>query len=233
MLEIFSHLNIGLVLGISAFIAHIIGYSVYAFYLFHERIRPNAASWFMWLIGGWIEYITFDAIGESHWSTSALPFACVVGIGFIFAITLFQQIRVMRRHGRSGRIKYHHPDRSDYILTGFDLGAGFIWLFWKLAALANTLAVSTSIITFIPIWKTTYATHEEHPLPWVIWCVAYVLMFGAVLAEGGTDMWIKTFYPLYYFVLHLIVLLLCFKYIRDICAPIIHRSKSLLRVLKT
>lgn len=233
MLGVFSHSDIALALGAIAFIAHIIGYGLYSFYLLHERIRPNAASWFMWLVGGWIEYLTFDAIGESHWSTSALPLACVIGLGCIFLVTLFLQARSMWRHGHSGRIKYHHPDRSDYVLTGFDLGAGFIWVFWKLAAFANFLAVSTSIITFIPIWKTTYTTNEEHPLPWTIWCVAYICMFAAVLVEGGQGMWIKTFYPLYYFVLHFIVLLLCFSFGRELCALLIHRSKEMVGMLKT
>lgn len=207
-------MDLALILGTSAFVLHISAYLLYAYHIFHERIRPNAASWFMWLIGGVIEYLTFNAIGESHWSTSALPLACVVGLVIIFSTTLFLQLRAHFIHSRYNKVSYHHPDRSDYALTMFDLGAGFSWLYWNIPGIANIVAVGTSVISFIPIWKTTYKKNEEHPVPWILWSVAYFCMFVAVLIEGGEGTFIKLFYPIYYFLLHFVMVLLSSTYTR-------------------
>ncbi len=212
-------------LGILAFISHISAYLIYTYYIFKEDIRPNAASWFMWLIGGWVEYITYDALGESHWSTSALPLACVIGLTIILSATIFLQIK--NRLAKEGkRICYHAPEKGDYYLTGFDISALLIWIYSHAAAFANILAVSTSIISFIPIWKTTYQTGEERATPWALWVFAYICMTGAVLIEGGLDIAYKLFYPIYYLFLHIVVLLLCFKQVRNFIATKIMLKRS-------
>lgn len=198
------------IFGIAAFSLHLTAYLLYAYFIFRGSVRPNAASWFMWLVGGWVEYLTYDAIGDGHWSTSALPFACVIGLSIIFATTVFLQMR--SRIGRTHQsMQYHAPERADYFLVLFDLSTLVIWLKWSLAGLANMLAVGSSIVTFIPIWRTTYETHEENPVPWLMWCMAYTCMFVAVSIEGGEELAFKLFYPIYYFGLHLVVALLCFK----------------------
>jgi len=209
-----TELDLALALGLIAFTLHISAYILYAYHIFHERIRPNAASWFMWLIGGVIEYLTFDAIGESHWSTSALPLACVIGLVIIFSATTYLQLRAYFNPSTRKPISYHHPEKSDYALTIFDLGAGFSWLYWNIPGLANMVAVSTTIISFIPIWKTTYLHNEEHPTPWILWSIAYLCMFGAVIVEGGEGLFFKLFYPGYYFLLHIVMVLLTLTYTR-------------------
>ncbi len=211
--------------GIAAFTLHLSAYLLYAYFIFRGSIRPNAASWFMWLVGGWVEYLTYNAIGDGHWSTSALPFACVIGLTIIFSTTVLLQVRNMASSTKR-ELHYHAPERSDYFLTLFDLSTLVIWLKWSAAGIANILAVGSSVVTFIPIWRTTYETHEENPLPWLMWCAAYVSMLVAVLIEGGPELIFKLFYPVYYFILHLGVALLCFKGPRSIIHTCMRMLKS-------
>lgn len=201
-------------LGVLSFIVHLVAYAWYAHGIFHERIRPNAAAWFMWFVGNVIELLTYDAILGSHWSTSALPFACVIGVGLIFLATLLSQ---MRQHtNATGKVVYHVPERGDYFLVLFDLGAGMLWVTKGWAGIANMIAVATSALSFFPIWRTTYTHyHEEHLGPWILWSLAYVAMFAAVVLEGGESFVVRSFYPLYYFILHIVVVLLFFRPFRE------------------
>jgi hypothetical protein len=165
----------------------------------------------MWLVGAWVEYITYDAI-DSHWSTSALPYACLIGVGLILVATAILELIQWIRHVK--RINYEMPERVDYYMVGADIGAYAFYLLTGGAAWANFIAVSTTIITFIPIWRTTFRNGNEHPGPWFIWCIAYLLMFVAVLAEGGDHIFAQSFYPIYYLFLHAMVAFLSIQGIR-------------------
>lgn len=46
-------------------------------------------------------------------------------------------------------------------------------------------------------------------------CVAYVAMLGAILSDGGETVLAQSFYPVYFFVMHLIVALLAIKSFRS------------------
>lgn len=200
-----------LVFGLAAFVLHLIAYGWYALEIFRGRTRPNAASWLMWLFGAWVEFETYDAI-DSNWSTSALPFACLLGVCVIFITTTTVQVKTW--FSGSGGTVYQKPDSKDYYLVLADVGAYVLYLATGGAAWANFIAVSTTIVTFIPIWKTTLRYGNEHPGPWIVWCVAYLMMFAAVVVEGGNRMLVQSFYPVYYFFLTLIVALLAITRIR-------------------
>ncbi len=195
--------NAAEVFGTAAFSLHVLGYIIYARHVLSEKIRPNAATWFMWLFGGIVELVTYDAITGSHWSTTALPFACVIGVGIIGISITIAQLR------NKGRVVYHKPTRSDYYLVAFDMLAGALWLLGFSPVLANMIAVSTSITTFIPLWRTTYnEPKSEDPIPWMIWCAAYTMMTLAIMMGNGSGEIGLYFYPLYYFALHFTVIIL-------------------------
>lgn len=196
--------------GMAAFSLHLIGYFLYARHIFHEKIKPNAATWIMWLIGGVVEWQTYDHMIGSHWSTSALPFACVLGLGAIFLATVYSQRREKLRGGQ--RTMYHKPELQDWTFVTFDVAALMIWLFFDMAEEANIVAVATTVVTFIPIWRTTWREPEsEHPTMWLIWCLAYACMLAALLLGHSTNIWWQGFYPVYYFVLHFVVAILAFR----------------------
>lgn len=196
--------------GILALTLHLVGYGLYGWSVFHEWGRPHILTWFMWFGGGIVEYATYQAIPGAHWSSNALPLACVMGLGFI---TLAIIISHFKHWFRGTEYQYESPEIKDYWLFGFDAGAGLLWWGgqWQ-AALANIVAVGTSVFTFIPIWRTVYQKPDsEHYLPWIIWTAAYMAMFIAVLTGPGSKEWELYFYPLTYFVFHAIVALLCLR----------------------
>ncbi len=198
--------------GTLALLLHLAGYVWYALGILHGRTRPNAASWFMWLVGAWVEYRTFDAI-DSHWATSALPLACFLGCCAIFAVTAVLQLA--KRAAGSRAVIYLPARGTDYLAVGFDLGAWALYVATGGAAWANVLAVTTSVVSFIPIWKSTLRHGHEAPGPWFVWCAAYLAMLGAVLTGPGTQMLAQSVYPAYYLLLSAVVAALTFAGVRE------------------
>ncbi len=211
--DFFTHLqdelSIALAFGSIAFVLHIIGYTWYSVEILRGHTRPNAATWMMWLLGAWVEWYTYDAI-ESHWSTSALPLACLIGVCSVALVTSMLQFRVLLRNEEN--VIFEPSDPRDYWLVGADIGALIFYFLTEEAFWANFIAVSTTIVTFWPIWKTTLKNGYERPGPWVVWCLAYYFMWLAVLAEENktADLELQ-FYPLYYLLLHVIVAVLAFR----------------------
>ncbi len=196
--------------GVLALILHLIGYSMYGWMVLHEWGRPHILTWFMWLGGGIVEYATYQAIPGAHWSSNALPLACVLGLGFITIAIIYAQIKNWLH---KTEYQYEKPEKKDYWLFGFDAGAGALWWIdkWS-AALANSVAVSTSVFTFIPLWRAQWRNPEsEHYLPWFIWTAAYMAMFMAVLTGDAAHTWELYVYPLTYFAFHAVVVMLCFR----------------------
>lgn len=201
-----------IVFGALALLLHVAGYVWYAREIFRGRTRPNAASWFMWLVGAWVEYVTFDAI-DSHWATSALPLACFVGCCAIFAVTAALQLAKWRTGSRE--TVYQPAHWPDYVAVSADLVAYVAYALTGGAAWANAFAVTTSIVSFIPIWKTTWRHGHETPGPWLIWCAAYLMMLAAVLTGSGSERLAQSVYPAYYFALSLVVAGLSFAGLRN------------------
>jgi hypothetical protein len=202
-------LSIAEFFGVCALVLHLIAYGLYAREVFHERIRPNVITWLMWLFGGVVELVTYDAIFGAHWSSSALPFACVIGIGGITLAIAYAQLRNYRK---KTIYRFHRPIALDYLLVLFDLAAIVYWLLGGDAVIANMLAVSTSLITFIPLWRTTYQDPEgEQDLPWILWSCAYLLMIGAVYFGDAPHELGLYFYPVYYLLLHMSIAVLTLR----------------------
>jgi hypothetical protein len=163
----------------------------------------------MWLFGGLVEFFTYNAIKSSHWSTSALPLACVLGIGMICVVTSIAQFRSSKA---AAGLVFLPPERVDYFMVGFDVTALLGWVIGLGAAIANFFAVSTSIVTFIPIWRTTWKDPTgERPLPWALWSLAYAFMFFAVACGEGAWNAELYFYPVYYFILHVVMVFLSMR----------------------
>ena len=196
--------------GIIALILHLTGYAIYGWSVFHEWGRPHVLTWFMWLGGGIVEYATYQAIPGAHWSNNALPLACVLGLGFI---TLAIIVAKVKSWFKGTEYSYEPPEKKDYLLFGFDAGSGWLWWtqVWS-AALANFVAVGTSIFTFIPLWRTVYKDPDtEHYLPWIIWTAAYMAMFLTVLTGPEPEQWELYMYPVSYFLFHAIVTVLSLR----------------------
>jgi hypothetical protein len=196
-------------LGSVAFILHIAGYAVYTAEVLRAEIRPNVATWFMWLFGSAVEVLTYNAIPGGHWATSALPFGCFLGILAACVATVIKRVR-------SGSGSVHTPERSDWVWLSFDVMAAVYWLGGGSSALANAFAVSTSVFSFIPIWRTTFNDPtSEKPLAWLLWSLAYAAMLLAVITgDGANEVGLYT-YPVCYLIFHVIVLWLSLRHHTD------------------
>lgn len=210
------------VFGILAFSLHLLAYGMYAQQVLAEKVKPNVATWLMWLFGGIVEWQTYDHMTDSHWSSSLLPLACVLGLVAITFATFVSQTRERRRG--TGRVIYHKPKLQDWAFVSFDVLALAIWFWFDLAEMANAIAVGTTVVTFIPIWRTTWQEPEsERPAMWLIWCVAYACMFISVLLRDTDNLLWQSFYPVYFFALHAVVAILAFRVIQ----PKRHRAQPI------
>jgi hypothetical protein len=199
-------------LGVLALLLHVWGYAWYAREIFRGRTRPNAASWLMWLVGAWVEYVTFNAI-DSDWASSALPLTCFLGCCAIFIATAALQFAKWRSGSRD---RVYHPARwADYAAVSADLGAYAAYAVTGGAAWAHAFAVVTSMVSFIPIWRTTWRHGCEMTGPWLVWCAAYLAMLGAVLAGDGGERLAQSVYPVYYFLLSAVVAGLSYPRLRQ------------------
>jgi hypothetical protein len=215
--------NLSSLFGVFALLLHLIGYAWYALCILRGRTRPNAASWSMWLFGAWVEFVTYDAI-DGHWATSALPFTCFLGCCTIFVVTVALQFS--RWFAGESDVVYEKARRHDFWAMSADAAAYGLFLATGGAAWANVLAVSTSIVTFVPIWKTTLRHGHEQPGPWLVWCAAYLAMLGAVIAGSREQLLAQGFYPAYYFVLSLVVALLSFAKFRIFVGRYLQQKSS-------
>lgn len=199
------------VFGTIALLLHVAGYAWYAREIFRGRTRPNVASWLMWLVGAWVEYVTFDAI-DSHWSTSALPLACFLGCCAIFIVTAALQFAKWR--SGSGETVYYPARWPDYAAVSADLAAYAAYAITGGAAWAHAFAVITSIVSFIPIWRSTWRHGYEASGPWLVWCAAYLAMLAAVMSGTGSERLAQSVYPAYYLMLSAVVAGLSFSAVR-------------------
>ncbi len=209
MLGIFVPKTASELFGSLAFVIYLAAYVLYAKKVLAAEIRANAATWLMWLFGGYVEYATYTHIPGAHWATNALPLACLIGVGSICTV-----ICIAQRKNRENTVAYHEPERVDYLLLSFDVIAGAYWLAGGDATTANAIAVLSSIGSYWPLWRTTKEKPgSERPLPWFLWSLALAMMLAAVATGENTQKEVGLYiYPAYYLVLHGITLCLALRY---------------------
>jgi hypothetical protein len=171
-------------------------------------MQLNIASWFIWFTTGLIEYITFDAI-DSNITTSALPIACLLGIVYmgcvVFCLHIYRTLKGVKK------TYFVDIEITDLILISSAVMSFAIFTIGNNPILANILIVSASILSFFPMWKAALRNESEHPGPWILMCIAYIAMVCAIVAAQSPYLLAQCFYPLFFFILHLIVALLAFK----------------------
>lgn len=177
-----------MILGILAGLVQLAGYWYYHKVMSdYDGHAPNAASWFMWGVGGVTELIVYAALVGNH-SKEILPAVCAVVVIITF-------VRVWWRE------RSLSMDRSDWMVVAFDAAVVAFWFVTKNPFASNALLGVDMLLSFWPILKTTRKNPScEHPLPWMIWTVAYGLLTLVVVIqwENGWEL----IYPVLYMVLH-------------------------------
>lgn len=186
-------MELSVLLGILSGVLQLIGYWIYVRSMLRTEIRPNSASWFIWAYGAAIETTSyFEMSGDVV--KSILPIACT----FASIATFVLMLKV----GQFKKLK-----TLDYICVGIDLLALVVWWLYHSATYAHLVAMSSVIISFIPIiWDTWNDPRSEKPLPWLIWSSAYAV--ATIVVFMRFEKWEDVVYSGMYFVCHLPVLLI-------------------------
>lgn len=180
--------NLALTLGVLAGLIQLAGYWQY------NRImssspdhKPNAASWFMWGVGGFTELIIYANTADDR-EKEILPAVCAL-------VAVFMLFRVW---SRSGGLSL---DKHDKRIIGLDLGLVAFWFITRNLLISNLFLALDMYVSFRPILKSVRKNPlSEHPLPWRTWTIAYSLL--TVLTIVQWEGWLELIYPAFYMVLH-------------------------------
>ena len=149
--------------------------------------KPNAASWFMWGVGGVTELIVYAALVQDR-AKEVLPAVCAVAVVLTFW-------RVWRKEG------FGKLERQDWWTIGLDVAVVVVWFATKNPILSNVLLGVDMIASFAPVLSSTWRDpRSEHPKPWRTWTCAYSLLTLVVILQWESG-W-ELIYPVLYAVLH-------------------------------
>jgi uncharacterized protein len=167
-------------LGGLAALAQIAAYLVYLRLFRAGKIEPNGASWLMFAYGTAL-LVFLEWRNEATWFELALPISCAM-MSIIVAIQCF----------RSNAVE--SVDRVEKLTFGLDLGLTILYLVVALFisghskyAVAFLVAGNVTTFTaFAPLVRSTlHSPDREQPLPWMMWTVAYGLLFLATVSSDG------------------------------------------------
>ena len=179
--------NLALTLGVLAGLVQLAGYWQYNKAMSHAGHKPNAASWFMWGIGGVTELVVYSSLVKDR-SKEILPAVCAVVVIITF-VRIWWRDRTL------------NMDCHDWIVVGFDALVVVFWFVTKNPFAANALLGIDMFLSFIPIIGSTYRNPaSEHPHPWATWTIAYSLLTLVVILQWENS-W-ELIYPVLYVVLH-------------------------------
>ena len=179
--------QLAIALGILAGLVHLAGYWQYHQFISRRDNDPNAASWFMWGVGGGVELFIYDSLVR-NWAKDFLPFTCSVG-----ALITFLRMGLRESSFRL--------DREDLISIAMDAGLVAFYIKSHDVVVSNWLLGLDMILSFLPILRTTWREPaREHPQSWATWTISYTLLAIAVFLAKGVLL--ELLYPVLYMVLH-------------------------------
>jgi SET domain len=168
------------VLGGLAAIAQIAAYLVYLHLFRAGKIEPNGTSWLMFAYGTAL-LVFLEVRNGAAWFELALPVACGT-MSVIVSVLCF----------RSNAVE--PADGVEKLAFGADLSLTIAYLAVALAvsgqskyAVAFLVAGNlTAFTSFAPLVRSTWhSPSREQPLPWMMWTVAYALLFASTFLSEG------------------------------------------------
>jgi SET domain len=167
-------------LGSFAAVAQVVAYVGYLRLFLAGKIRPNAASWFMFAYGTAVMTV-LEWQSSAQWFELALPITCA-------SMSLIVALLCLRNHAT------YAIDRSEKITFGADVLLTIAYIvsaivirghnkFVVLFVVAGNITTFTS---FAPlVLSTRREPQREQPLPWTIWTCAYGSLLAATIAADG------------------------------------------------
>lgn len=176
-------------IGLVAGVIQAIGYIWYNVLAYKKIITPNAGSWFIWSYGNAIICWQYILSGQHLTFKESLPVVCsilcVLTAVFLVLLKRFAKISL-----------------QEIVILIADIAITMYWLLMKENVITQILLQTSVFISFISIFKETRANPKlEQKGPWIIWSIAYCLLFIAEYNEG----WVKWIFPIHYLVWHIIM----------------------------
>lgn len=196
------------IFSVAAMVCQLAGYYSYGQHVLGGATKPNIASWGMWFFGAVVDLVTYDSIKGSHWTTNAAPFACALGVLCVTVIIAYLHIKSVRRG--EARV-YQTLEKGDKFYSLFDVGATIVWA-KGYGTIGNFISVGTTVFQFLPMYRETYKDPTvEKAEPWIWWSIAYICMLLAIVTGSSASSLALYFLPLWYFMLHAIMVPLCLR----------------------
>ncbi len=184
-------------LAITAAALQLLGYALYVRLFVQRRIRPNAASSFMFAYGTALLVLLEWSAGGT-WPVLLLPALCASASIVVALLCL--------RAGATEPV-----DRVEAIAFSADV---WLTLFWAALAFGygtigpyatGFLLVGnlTTLTAFFPVLRSTWTTPmREHPGPWIVWTCAYATLAATTWAADTGRNAALLVYPLLNVALH-------------------------------
>ena len=192
---------INLWLGIAAGVFQALGYVFYIHRSLRKDINPNPITWFMFAYGTLFLTI-LEFVEGATLELLILPATCA-----------FFSVVVALRCWKKGSLRWPTDWQDQYAffadvvltvlyLTAFALNKSGLLTLQEVLYASTAFLVCTNLTTltaFAPLYRG--AQQEEHPLPWAVWTIAYILL--AVATWYSVGWWsVLMIYPILNALLH-------------------------------
>ena len=195
------------ILGLCAAALQALGYLVYVTQVLRSEIRPNAASWTMFAYGTTL-LLFLEMDRGARWELLAVPAVCAIS-------SILVAIYCLRRGGRLW--PQNSVDRLSFVLdVCITIVYVSAWIMLTRGSidehqksfidLVLLICWNFGILTaFFPLLREVYRNpHSERSSPWLIWSIAYALLFTAtIITQKGIDE--LALYPLVNMIVHMFV----------------------------
>jgi hypothetical protein len=185
------------VLGLVAAGLQALGYALYVGLFLRKRIRPNAASSFMFAYGTAL-LVLLEWKDGARWEILALPVTC--SLASIGVAMLCLRKGATEPVDRIEATAFFADVWLTVLWAMIAFGYGNVDPFSAGFLLAGNV---TTLTAFFPVLRSTWLTpHREQPWPWAVWTLAYGVMAAVtLLADRGAHPMLLV-YPLLSVALH-------------------------------
>ncbi len=157
-------------------------YITYLYGLKKKDTTPNAITWFIWMIAGVINAITYYHLVDGNIFKYMVTILAVICASFVFFYAFFKG-------------SFKKLNEMDFIIIALLICVGVFWITSKNQRDTNLLLQLVYIISFVPIaYNLLFKNGKEYIVPFVIALFAYSISIIVILLEWNGD-WAEIAYP--------------------------------------
>lgn len=166
-------MSLSLLLGVIAGVLHVLGYAWYVRGVARSATVPNTASWCLWLVLSVMNLLSYVAVAGT-WERSALPAMGSIACAIAFLL--------LARRGTLQRLT-----AGEWRIAVIALGSLVVWWSTRSAVAGNVVLLLAVALSFVPTYVgVVQGRSREHPLPWILWTLAYSCLTVAVAVGRGS-----------------------------------------------